>query len=67
MVQETVRDIFRSFFDELVTAIEPEYLDISPKLYADGWISRSVFETVTGESSKHAALRIVREIEIQLK
>ena len=70
MVQETpydtVRGIFRSFFHSLVTAIEPEYLDISTKLYADEWISRPA---VAGdlESPKHAALRIVREVETQLK
>ena len=70
MAQETsydaVRSIFRSFFHSLVTAIEPEYLDISTKLYADEWISRP-FEAVAGEAPKHAALRIVREVETQLK
>lgn len=62
---DAVRDMFRRYFDSLVTAIEPVYLDVAIKLYTKGWISP--FEDVPGETSKQAALRIVREVERQLK
>ena len=62
---DAARDLFRKYFDSLVdTAIEPVYLDVANKLYANGWISP--FEDVPGETSKQAASRIVREVERQL-
>ena len=64
---DSVREIFRTSFHTLVKAIEPVHLDVSNKLYADGWISKPAHEAATGESSEHAATRIVKEVETQLK
>ena len=63
----SVRDIFRTSFHSLVRAIEPVHLEVSNKLYADGWISKRHHEAAAGESSELAATRIVKEIETQLK
>lgn len=63
---DAVCDMFRRYFDSLVTAIEPVYLNVANKLFADGWINRP-FEAVPGETSKQAASRIVGEVERQLK
>ena len=43
------------------------HLEVSNKLYADGWISKRHHEAAAGESSELAATRIVKEIETQLK
>ena len=66
MESDAVRDIFRSFFHSLVLAIEPEYLDVSKKLYADGWIGKMRID-MAGVSSQLVATHIVSEVETQLK
>ena len=64
---DRVRDIFRISFHSLVKAIEPVHLEVSNKLYADGWISKPAHEAAAGDSSERAATRIVKEVETQLK
>lgn len=60
-----VHGIFRSFFYSLVKAIEPVYLEVSNKLYTDGWISPH--DHPAGEPPEVSATRIVKEVETQLK